>query len=164
MGFLDFTQFAGYAEIISALAVVVTLGYLAIQIRQTNRQVLLQSLQDTWASLSEFCDLLAESEEVSSIIIRGRESIQNLSEVEKLRFSHVHIRLLNTIEIWLLALEECNPRGKLRRQHMENITEIISEYFGHPGTLEFLNNFNPAFAPPELHDLIASNTDLQDIA
>jgi hypothetical protein len=157
---LDLDKIGSWAEILSALAVLVMLVYLAVQIRQANKQLMLQSVLEVWKSLDGFCDLIAQSEEVSSIVIRGRVSLAGLSESEQLRFEHVHIRMVNAIETFLMVIEDCYPRGRLRVLHMENVKAIVSEYFDHPGTLEYLQNFNSAFAPPELNRLFAELSDL----
>jgi hypothetical protein len=147
------------AEIMSALAVVITLGYLAIQIKQSNKHAMLESIQHTWSSLNEYCDQIAQSEELTSIVLRGRNSLKDLYENEKERFTHIHMRLLNTIECWLMMIIESYPKGVLRDQHLRNLDGIVSGYFDYPGTLELWESFNPSWSMPELKQLLVKNTD-----
>ena len=120
---------------------------------------MLQSIQHSWSSLSEFADMVVQSDEVTSIILRGRESLQSLSENEQMRFTFVHLRLLNAIECWLMMIIESYPQGSLRDQHLKNIDGIIADSFNHPGTIELLKSMNPAFIMPELQLLFEKNTD-----
>ena len=148
------------AEVVSAFAVVITIGYLALQIRQSNKYAMLESIQHTWSSLNEFCDLIAQSEELTAIVLKGRLALDNLTENELERFNFVNLRLLNCIECWLMMITESYPKGDLRDHHLRNIDGIITNYFDHPGTLEFLSGMDPRWAMPDLHELFMKNTSL----
>ena len=119
---------------------------------------MLQSIQHSWSSLSEFVDIVVQSDEVTSILLRGRESLQSLNENEQMRFTLVHVRLLNAIECWLMMIIESYPQGSLRKQHLKNIDGLIVEFFNHPGSLDLLKSMNPAFFMPELQELFEKNT------
>lgn len=148
------------AEVVGALAVLITIGYLALQIRQSNKHAMLASIQYTWSSMNELCDLMAQSEELNAIVLKGRVSLGNLTEIELERFTFVHLRILNCVECWLMMITESYPNGDLRDHHLRNIDGIISAYFDHKGTLEFLSNMDPSWAMPDLHDLFMKNTNL----
>ena len=75
--------------IAGAMAVLVTLIYLSQQIRHSKQARLLASFQHTYDSLSGFCDTIAGSEGVASIVQRGRASFVDLGGEEQLRFEHV---------------------------------------------------------------------------
>jgi hypothetical protein len=158
------SDIANLAEILSALAVVITLGYLAIQIRQSNKHAMLQSIQSITSSMNGYCDLIANSDEVASIIISGRKSLSNLSESENERFIFIHFRLLNTLELMLMMINESYLTDELRNQLLKNTHAIIANVFKHPGALEFWKNLDPAFAMPELHELVLKYTDYNEIS
>ena len=149
------------AEVVGAMAVIITIGYLAIQIRQSNRHAMLQSIQHTWSSMSGYCDLIAQSEELTSIVLKGRKSLDDLNENEHERFVHIHLRLLNNLECWLMMITESYPKGELRDHHLNNIDGIISRYFDYPGTIDFLGSMDSSWAMPDLYSLFLKNTKLR---
>lgn len=53
---------------------IITLLYLARQIRQSNRQAMLGAFQHTYDNMSSWCALVSESPDFSPIVLRGRES------------------------------------------------------------------------------------------
>ncbi len=159
---LSLEDFGVLAEIISALAVVITLGYLAIQIKHSNNEASLQSMQYVWSGLSEYCDQITQSEEMTAIILRGRQSLEKLNENELERFTHIHLRLINTIECWLMVISEGYQIDKLSAHHKRNIDGIIAGYFNYSGTLKWWKSLEPAYAMPELHELVLKNTDYKE--
>ncbi len=65
--------------------------------------------------------LFSESTEKASIVLRGRESLENLTPEEYLVFEFLHIRVLNTIELWYMQLMETSSPGEYRNQQLENL-------------------------------------------
>ena len=57
------------------LAVLITLLYLAVQLKIGNKQRELDALRHNWDGLNRMCELFGESTEKASIVKRGRESI-----------------------------------------------------------------------------------------
>lgn len=83
------------ADIIGAAAVVITLAYLAVQIRQNTKAVRASALDASITSFNGDRRSIYESSELTQIYIRGMENHENLSEDEILRF-----RLLMHNNIW----------------------------------------------------------------
>ncbi|MCG8434466.1 MAG: hypothetical protein MJA83_10580, partial [Gammaproteobacteria bacterium] len=79
------------AETFGTIAVFVTLVYLAIQMRVANKQREIESLRHNWDGLNRCCEILCESTEKASIVNRGRESLSNLNEDERVVFEQVTI-------------------------------------------------------------------------
>ena len=154
---MDIQDLGSLGELVSGLAVLGTLIYLARQIKESNKQTLQQSLMHTVSSFNELADLISQSEEVASIVVRGRESFNNLNNIEKLRFRSVHARFLNNIEGWLRQVGQIYPKGALREQHLGNIGLMIKDYLDFPGVKEYLPNVL-SFFPPELKELIEKHT------
>lgn len=135
------------AEIVGAAAVVASLIYLAIQVRYSNKQSELESYRHTWSSLNELEGVFSSSTEMASIINRGRKSIENLNEDEKLIFVHFHIRILNTIESWHHQVVETSKTGAHRDNQLKNIDVVIEGYFGYPGAAEVWKKTKHGFVP-----------------
>ena len=71
---------------VGAIATVVTLAYLAMQIRQNTRTTRATNFHNLIESNSKFTSMIGENEDLASIDVRGIESFASLSDVEKLRF------------------------------------------------------------------------------
>lgn len=140
---------AAIEQIVAALAVVITLFYLALQIKQANVQAEVESHRHIWDLLNQWCDLISSSTETAEIVVKGRKSIGELGEAEYLMFEHVHIRLLNTPESWLLQFDKTARDKAFKTQQMENLKGIARGYFSYPGTRELwggLRDHFPAIA------------------
>jgi hypothetical protein len=93
------------------------------------------------------CDLLGESTEKASIVKRGRESLESLTDEERLVFEFMHIRIINTIELWYMSLMETSPPGEYRDQQLENIAGVIVYILNYPGAQEIWDMVKHTFVP-----------------
>lgn len=144
------------AEIIGAVAVVATLLYLAVQIRQANRQDLLVSFQHTHDTVNSFCRMIAESEHLAEIVSRGRESYGELSDEDRMRFDHVHLHLLNIIESHLFQTHQAGSDARYCDWAIQNMAEIARAYFSFPGTRDFWKGAE-AFFDADVRKLVNDN-------
>ncbi len=152
---MNWEAIGSIGEIIGSLAVVVTLFYLALQIRHANKQSEIDSLRHNWDGLNQICDQFSDSTEKASIINRGRASLESLDADEYLVFEHVHLRLLNTLEAWYLQVTQTSKPGPYLENQLANIAGIAVGYFDHPGTRELWDSLRDYFPP--ITDIIDSN-------
>ncbi len=113
---MNWEAIGAVGELVGALGVIATLGYLAYQIRQNTVQLEQSTLSAKAAAINasqvtlrENRQSIFEGAEVSSIFIRGNKKPEELSEVESLRY-----RLL-----------------------MQNITEAMLDIFTHTSVTQF---------------------------
>ena len=144
---MNWDAIGAVAESVGALAVLITLVYLTIQVRVGNKQRELEALRHNWDGLNGMCELFSESTEKASIVIRGRESLKNLTPEEYLVFEFIHIRIPNTIEIWYMQLMETSSPGEYRDQQLENIRGVITYFFNYEGTLAIWEKVKHTFVP-----------------
>jgi hypothetical protein len=143
-----FAQLLGnYGEFFGSIAVFITLAYLSIQIRSSNKQAELESFRHNWDGLNRWCDSLSQSTERASIINRGRQSLDSLTEDERLVFLHIHLRLMNTLESWFHQITSTSPPGEYRNQQIENIGDLVQFYLDYPGTHEMWSEVRHTFVP-----------------
>jgi hypothetical protein len=144
---MNWDAISAVAETVATIAVLVTLLYLALQMRIANKQREIESLRHNWDGLNRMCELLGESTEKASIVKRGRESLENLTDEERLVFEFMHIRVLNTIEVWYMQLMETSPPGEYRDQQLENIAGVIVYMLNYPGAQEIWGMVKHTFVP-----------------
>ena len=93
-----FAQLLGnYGEFIGAIAVVITLGYLAIQIRNQNTESRAATVQQVLESNASAISRLQDPE-LSEIWIAGIEDLDSLSDAQRLRFVMYLTAALRSIE------------------------------------------------------------------
>ena len=127
----------------------VTLAYLARQIRQSNRQNLLSSFQHSFDTINQFLESTFNSGELADLVVRGRQSYESLSEAERLRFDHFHLVVLNVVESHLFQVER--TADKLEREYAQwarqNMRAVVQGYFAFPGTRTLWTHVQPYFEP-----------------
>jgi len=157
---MNWDAISAVAETVGTIAVLATLLYLSVQIRVANKQRETESLRHNYDGLNRMCELLAESTEKASIVKRGRESLENLTDEERMVFEFVHIRILNTVESWYMQLMETSPPGEYRDQQLENIKGVIVYMLNYPGARKIWSMVKHTFVPvQELVDSALSSAD-----
>lgn len=84
---MNWDAITGIGEMLGAIAVVVTLLYLTRELRQNARSHSLSALRDTTAQWNQWGEMIATSEGLADIVVKGNMSYQELSESESLRYS-----------------------------------------------------------------------------
>lgn len=142
---MNWDAIGAIAEVFGTIAILITLVYLAVQMRLANQQRELESFRHNWDGLNQCCEMLSESPEKASIVNRGRESLSDLNDDERMVFEHMHIRMLNTIEAWYLTLLKTSPPGAYRDQQVDNISGVISYWFDYPGARDVWHTVKHTF-------------------
>jgi hypothetical protein len=83
---MTLSDIVNLAQIIGAIAVVVSLFYVAFQIRQNTLAVRSATAQDVHENFASCYHLLAADSELSRITINGLRDYSSLTEIEKARF------------------------------------------------------------------------------
>ena len=83
---LDITILAAWSDFIAGIAVVVSLLYLAGQIRQNSRQMQIATTVSLGESDLEFSKLMIDDPELGPIYRKGLADRDSLSEIERERF------------------------------------------------------------------------------
>ena len=89
-------QSAYLAEIVGVFAIVVSLVYLSLQVRQNTRTTRLETVQTISSEFNNFNDMLASSGELADIYHRGVFDFQSLNTTEQVRFSLLLMRVFRT--------------------------------------------------------------------
>ena len=77
---------ANLGQVIGAIAVVVSLIYVALQIRQNTNAVRSATAQTVHEHFAKWYHLVAADDELSQIVAKGLRDYQSLSEKERVRF------------------------------------------------------------------------------
>jgi len=104
-----FAQLLGnYGEFVGAVGVVITLGYLAVQIKQNRIQTqsqIEQSLYEQWQTPAK---IMADSPQLADLFCRGQKSRSALTEAEQLQFDMFCSLGINTVEFAFRLSEDAD--------------------------------------------------------
>ena len=95
---LNWDAIGAVGEILGAVGVIVTLGYLAHQIRQNTNATRSQSVQSLAESGATMNAMIVEKPDVAQMFLTGMSDYRSLSTEDRLRFTFL-------ISQWLLAFE-----------------------------------------------------------
>ena len=130
---MTFEELGGLGEFIGAIAVIASLLYVAIQLRQNTRSLRTASFQAVVQNASQDTRLLAQDAEVVALYLRGCESYSGLDPVEKLRFHSLMLNTLWGFEVSLSLHEEGIYTDSRLQAHLEHVLSELE----HPGAAEW---------------------------
>jgi hypothetical protein len=144
-----FAQLLGnYGEFLGAIAVVVTLGYLAAQIRQNTRSVRASSFQSGVDGINLLNNLLAQDESLARIFRTGNERLGSLTEDERVRYGFLYLSAFRSFES--MYFHYLHGTGtELWGTHKEHISVLLTN----PGVQEWWKN-NPLTFTPEFSQFV----------
>ena len=95
---MTLNELGSLGEFISGLAVVVTLIYLALQIRHNTRAVRSSMHQDMVGSTARIAQSVSDSPDVGRIVLKADEDYDNLTKEEFIRFEAYAERVFGNFE------------------------------------------------------------------
>ena len=146
---MNWDAVAAIGQIIGALAVVATLFYLAVQIRQNSqiveehsRQIRLGEVDATVQSFSRYRALLAQSH-MADIYSRGRHNLEQLTETEKIQMS----ALLDEYIFSYWALYHRLQQNAYDESDWEAHLPVLSNMLSQPGVATWWDQRKTSFPP-----------------
>jgi len=93
---MNWDAISAIADLTGVALVIVSLIYLAMQIRQSNQMALAESERELLESWANAVAGISVDDRTTDIFHRGLDDFESLSNVEKMRFSIIMQRLINT--------------------------------------------------------------------
>lgn len=113
---MDLEALGNLGDFLGGIGVVITLLYLAIQIRQNTRQLRLDSaaarttaLEDTTMGINQWIERITSNKDLADVWRRGLDDPGQLDETDMLRFLYMSTQLMLT---WQISFR--------RNQHLED--------------------------------------------
>ena len=126
-GLRDLTQ------VIGVVAIVLSIVYLAIQIRQNTRAVRTSTHHGAAESHSQYLGAVAQDENLARILRSAQSSISNLTEDEHFRLDMLLFQVFNHFENDFYLRRE----GVLPAPLAERFTKILASWLTQPGVREW---------------------------
>lgn len=129
---MNWTAISAIADILAATGVIISLVYLAVQIRNQNKEsriAVIHSLTQQWA------DIMARmvDEGNNAVWRRGLDSFNELNDIERGRHSAMMLNITQVFEGLYLQRAD----GKLDSQVWIGIDARVRDIFSNPGTREW---------------------------
>jgi len=142
---VNWDMLGAVGELIGAAAVVLTLFYLAHQVREASRESQRNRWGDLNAEISRVADSWGANDALSEVVYRGLHDADSLDPHEAFRFYSSLFRLFRAWE----AVFQYSRDGGLHRWGAEGFTTTMSDILGFPGAqaywLDRKHWFSPAF-------------------
>jgi hypothetical protein len=139
---MNWEALGAIGEIVGAVAVVVTLGYLAVQIRQNTRSLRAAAVQEVVRSANEWSSLQVRDAKLSVIFAKGINDYSSLSAEQQAQFSHMlYVAFRN---YWVA--KELTDQGLIAVNASEAYEAAIRFVFQSPTMLNWLDESGPYLA------------------
>ena len=126
---MNWDAIGAIGEIFGALAVVLSLIYLATQIRVSNRAARNSAHQELMDQFLKIYSSISSTTETADIFNRGIMDDESLSQAEKTRFGAI---LQPALMVWE-RLYHLAAQGEIDSWLVDNITDVRSQIVGSPG-------------------------------
>ena len=151
-----FAQMLGnYGEFVGAIAVVVTLAYLSVQIRQNSRTVeesvralRLNAADSTVESFSRYRERLSRPE-VAALFVKGIDDYFSLNEPERVQFGAVMDEYFFTYWSVFRRREEGTYEREDWNAHVNAIRQVLSR----PGAADWWSERKSVYPPSFVSEL-----------
>jgi len=130
---MSLNDLANLAQVIGAIAVVISLIYVALQIRQNTNAVRSATAQSVHEHFANWYHLIAADAELSRIAANGLRDYQSLSETERTRFISAFMSFLSYSQNAFLKWRQ----GLLAPSLWLGWEQVMMNLFGAPGGKAF---------------------------
>ncbi len=126
---MSLREFAWIGGVIGAIAMVVSVLFASIQIRNNTRAIRAAAFQQMAAMTASNYDDLARDANLCSLILRGGDDFASLDRLEKARFRFYQMSFLQRVENAYFQ----EKVGTLKAEHAAGIRATIDVLFSLPG-------------------------------
>jgi len=139
---MDITTLAAWGEFLGGIAVVVSLVYLASQIRQNSKLLRASSASVSAAGQNRVTELMAQDPELSRIWFQGMRDRNGLSEPDRLRFDPlIAIVLGSTNQEYHLEQD-----GAVSPAYWKYRVKVLRQMFENPGAQQYWTAYGVQYA------------------
>ena len=126
---LSWEAMGALGEIVGAMGVLITLGFLLHQLRQNTRALKAEGFRSTAVMIHHPTTLMIQDAELTDIPARGNEDYQSLDPVEKDRYHYPIIQRMHAVEL----LDQYHGAGIAEDTFAQSCRLIIVRLSAKPG-------------------------------
>ena len=140
---MNWNATAAIAEIIAAIAVILSLIYLSAQVRASTRQASTDAVRDLAKGVSDLSLSIAANSELSMIFVSGLADFDALSPEHQLRFRALCNSLFRVLEQQFLLREH----GDLNEEAWHGVSNMLADFAQLPGVRQYFTDRGHWYAP-----------------
>lgn len=140
---MNWSAVAAIAELLGAIAVVVSLVYVAAQVKANTRQARLDGARDLAVRVSEISIAVASSREAGQLLLRGGGDYDNLDAVDQVRFR----ALMNALFRGLEQQFHLRREGALDEEEWAAVENLILDFASLPGVQRYFAERGQWYTP-----------------
>ena len=129
---MNWEMLSAIGQMVAAIGVIPSLIYLAIQIREQNKERRRAGINILTAQWSELVKSAQESREFAALFLQGVRSFDSLDAPDKLRFTAFFTRYTRNCEGMFIYYRD----GALDKPLWEEVERTIADYFAYHGVRE----------------------------
>jgi hypothetical protein len=130
---MNWEAIGAVAEVVGAAGVIVSLLYLAVQIRNQNRQARVELVNELARQRNEYSGGVADNNELAEIWFRGLAEYRDLPEIQRVRFSAHIARMVRVMD----SLYQHRTEDQFRGENWEAFDYYIRDVFRHAGVQQW---------------------------
>ncbi len=152
---MNWEAIGAIGEVVGAIGVIVTLGYLAFQIRQNTGQLRRNeqhtqtaALDETVRSFSQWREQISSDRATAEIWVRGLADPSNLDEVDRIRFDYLLATLFYSFQATYRRAKNAGSP-----ETWENGREVLAAVLSNPGAARYWAAFQNRFLDDFVRDI-----------
>ena len=130
---MNWEMLSAMGQVVAAIGVIPSLLYLAVQIREQNKERRRAGINILTAQWSELVKTPQESREFAELFLQGMRSFYDLDAPDKLRFSAFFTRFTRNCEGMFIYYRD----DALDKALWDRVEQIMSDYFAYAGAREW---------------------------
>ena len=130
---MNWEMLSALGQVVAAIGVIPSLIYLAVQIREQNKERRRAGINILTTQWSELVKTAQESRDFAEVFLRGMASFHDLDGPDKLRFSAFFTRFTRNAEGMFIYYRD----GALEKALWDGVERTMSDYFAYPGAREW---------------------------
>ena len=120
------------AQILGTVAIVITLIYLAVQIRQANRATLIAGYYQITEQWHRWSELVVTTPDLPAVILRGNTSLRDLTAEEALQYGSYTQMFFDIVENYLRLIRQLGLTSEEKV-----LRSIVSRRLAAAGTMQW---------------------------
>ena len=130
---MNWEMLSAIGQLVAAIGVFISLIYLAVQIREQNKERRRAGINILTVQWSDLVKTGQESREFAALFLRGMRSFEDLDGPDKLSFSAFFTRYTRNCEGMFIYYRD----GALDKALWDEVERTMTDYFAYPGVREW---------------------------
>ena len=139
---MNWDALGAIGDVVGAVAVIATLGYLAVQIRQNTRSMKVFSNQLTDSSAATFNSLISQDKSTARLFRLGSQDLANLDEDERVQFHFLMYQ-------WFDFIHRCfqqHREGNMDESQWKGVAAGVPVILAEPGIAQWWSTYHFSYS------------------